>query len=73
MANAIRALVTHEHLIAEGAGAAGLAAVLAGKIQIADRRVVVIVSGGNIDTARLARILGGREPAPRLTPDWAGI
>lgn len=38
-----------EHLIAEGAGAVGVAALLAGKVQAAGRRVAVIVSGGNVD------------------------
>jgi len=47
-------------VIAEGAGAAPLAAALAGK---AGRgRVVCVISGGNIDSARLARILVGEAP-----------
>jgi threonine dehydratase len=57
IALAIRALAAHEHLIAEGAGAAGLAAVLAGQIPVEGRHVVVIVSGGNIDLERLKGLL----------------
>lgn len=53
---AIRGLVRHEHLVAEGAGAVGVAAVLACRI-CRDRATAVIVSGANIDAAKLARIL----------------
>ena len=56
--DAIRGLVREEHLIAEGAGAAAVAAVLARKVG-AGRRMVALVSGGNIDAARLAAILAG--------------
>ena len=44
-------------LLVEGAGAVGLAAVLAGKIQVAGKRVAVVLSGGNVDTNRIARVL----------------
>ena len=54
--DAIRGLVREEHLIAEGAGAAATAAVLARKIG-PGRRVVALVSGANIDAARLTQIL----------------
>ena len=37
-------------LLVEGAGAVGLAAVLAGKIQVVGKRVAVVLSGGNVDT-----------------------
>ncbi len=55
--DAVRALVTHDHLIAEGAGAVGVAALLAG-VRPRGRNVAVVVSGSNIDTARLASLLG---------------
>jgi len=55
---ALVGLVTHEHLIAEGAGAAATAAILAGRVDVSGLRVVAIVSGGNIDRARLAALLG---------------
>jgi threonine dehydratase len=58
LAEGIRGLVAHEHLVAEGAGIAAAAAVLAGRIDVTGRRVAVIVSGGNIDAARLSAILG---------------
>jgi len=53
---AVRDLVVHEHLVAEGAGAAAVAA-LAGGLRVAGRFVAVVVSGSNIDAARLARLL----------------
>ena len=48
------------HLVIEPGGAAGLAAVLAGKAQI-DGRTVVILSGGNTDTADFARVIAGAQ------------
>jgi len=60
LAAAIKGLVESEHLVAEGAGAAGVAAVVAHRgrlIDVSGRRVVVIVSGSNIDRERLAAIL----------------
>jgi threonine dehydratase len=56
---AVRGMATHDHLIAEGAGAAGAAALLEGRLPMAGRRVAVIVSGSNIDAARLAGLLVG--------------
>jgi len=54
----IRGLVANEHLIAEGAGIAGVAAALAGRTHLKGRRVAVIVSGANIDVERLRALLG---------------
>jgi threonine dehydratase len=56
---AIRGLVREEHLIAEGAGAAATAAVVAGRAG-PGQRIVALVSGANIDAARLVEILGAR-------------
>ena len=57
LAAAIVGLVDAEHLIAEGAGAAAAAALVGARIDVRDRQVGVIVSGGNIDRARLASLL----------------
>ena len=59
-AAAVRLLAERLHVIAEGAGALGLAAALSGRA--GGGRVVCIVSGGNIDSARLATILRGGIP-----------
>jgi threonine dehydratase len=57
LAGTIAGLVEAEHVIAEGAGAAAPAAILGGRIDVRDRHVAVIVSGSNIDRARLAALL----------------
>lgn len=60
VAAAIKLLAERNHVIAEGAGAAPVAAALAGR---AGRgKVVCIVSGGNIDTDKLIKILQGAVP-----------
>ncbi len=53
----IRGLATREHLIAEGAGIAGVAAVLSKRVDLKGRRAAVIVTGANIDGDRLRKIL----------------
>jgi threonine dehydratase len=55
---AVVGLVDAEHLVAEGAGAAGVAALVGGRASVRGRRVAVIVTGSNIDRARLAAVLG---------------
>lgn len=57
LASAIVGLAESEHLIAEGAGAAGVAAVCARQVDLARRHAVVVVTGANIDRQRLARLL----------------
>jgi threonine dehydratase len=60
IAAAIRLLALKHRVIAEGAGAATVAAALAGRAGGGD--VVCVVSGGNLDAAKLAIILGGGTP-----------
>lgn len=60
VAAAVRLLAERARVVAEGAGAAGVAAALAGKAE--EGRIVSIVSGGNIDSGKLARILEGGLP-----------
>jgi threonine dehydratase len=57
IAAAIRLLLFHSHNLAEGAGAAPLAAALQLRSQFAGKRVALILSGGNIDTATLRWVL----------------
>ena len=60
IAAAVRLLVERNHVVAEGAGAASVAAAVAGR---AGRgKVVCVVSGGNIDASTLATILQGKTP-----------
>jgi threonine dehydratase len=46
-------------LVMEPSGASALAALLSGKLDAAERRVGIIVSGGNVDAARYAAIIAG--------------
>lgn len=55
--DAIRLLATHAKQIAEGAGAASLAAVIKLKDQLRGKKVVGILSGGNLPLARFAALL----------------
>lgn len=59
IAEAMRILFRDTHNVAEGAGAAALAAVLADRDRLAGRRVGAVLSGGNVDTALYARVLEG--------------
>ena len=58
--DAIRTLALRARVIAEGAGATSVAAALEGKA--GSGKVVCVVSGGNIDTVHLAKILEGGSP-----------
>ena len=57
VASAILALVEKQKMIAEGAGATAVAAVMAGKFDLKGKRVVAVVSGGNIDVTSLSRVI----------------
>ncbi|KAA5804439.1 threonine/serine dehydratase [Alkalicaulis satelles] len=55
--HAMRAAFEHLKLVLEPGGAAALAAVLSGRVEVKGRTVVVIASGGNVDPAVFARAL----------------
>lgn len=55
---AIFALLEAEQLVVEGSGAVGVAALLFDKVDLKGRKVVAVISGGNIDIDLLAEILG---------------
>ena len=58
IAEAILALIEKEKMIAEGAGAVPVAAVLSGKLPELDgKKVCCVVSGGNIDVTILSRVI----------------
>lgn len=59
VAQAMRVYFADTHNVAEGAGAAALAAAIQQRGRWAGRRVGVVLSGGNVDTATYARILAG--------------
>ena len=77
---AVNAFLTHQKTMAEGAGAAGLAALLANPERFAGRRVGLILCGGNIDPRILSSIMfrelerESRVVSFRLTiPDRPGV
>jgi threonine dehydratase len=49
LGRAMKGLATEERLIVEGAGAAAVAAVMAGKASAPGQRVIALVTGGNVD------------------------
>jgi threonine dehydratase len=60
VAEAVRLVAERARVIAEGAGALSVATALSGRVQA--KKIVCIVSGGNIDPAVLSRILVGEQP-----------
>ena len=56
-AAAILTLMEKEKVVSEGAGAVSVAAVLFGKLPVEGKKVVCVVSGGNIDVNILARVI----------------
>ena len=63
IAEAMRVLYDTTHQVAEGAGAAATAALLQEASRQQGRRVGVVMSGGNIERARLRIVLDGGTPA----------
>ncbi len=57
IAEAILVLLEREKSLAEGAGAAPLAALLQGRLPVAGKRVAVVICGGNLDVNVLSRII----------------
>ena len=62
IADAIRLLVERNRVVAEGAGGAPVAAALSGRA--GEGKMACVVSGGNIDSEKLAAILVGEIPGP---------
>lgn len=57
IATAILTLMEQQKLVAEGAGAVSVAAVMFNKLPIKNKKVVCLVSGGNIDVTILSRVI----------------
>ena len=57
IAAAILALMERHKLVTEGAGAASVAAVMFGKVDLQGKKVVSVLSGGNIDVTILSRVI----------------
>ena len=63
IADAIRLYYTTTHNLAEGAGAAPLAALMQERHRYAGKRVGLVLSGGNIDMPMMEKILRGETPS----------
>ncbi|MBX3660421.1 MAG: threonine dehydratase [Ramlibacter sp.] len=61
VAQAMRVLFADTHNVAEGAGAAGLAAAMQQRERLQGRRVGVALTGGNVDSEVFARVLAGAD------------
>ena len=62
---AMRGLLERGKLLVEGAGAVGVAALLAGRMEgRRGRKVAAVLSGGNVDFERLRALLGPGDPPP---------
>lgn len=57
ISSAILALIEKQKMIAEGAGAVAVAAAMFNKFPIKGKKVVSVVSGGNIDVTSLSRVI----------------
>ncbi len=57
--DAMRACYEDTHNLAEGAGAAALAGALQERAKIAGKRIGLVLTGGNVDRAMYAAVLGG--------------
>lgn len=71
IAEAILLLLERERTVAEGAGAVGLAALLHRPLGLGGKRVVLLISGGNIDVNLLSRVIQrGLVKSGRLCRLW---
>jgi threonine dehydratase len=57
LAEGVRVALRTTHNLAEGAGAASIAAALALKEQLRGKKVIAVMSGGNLDAAKLRKVL----------------
>lgn len=78
IASAIVLLLERAKMLVEGAGAVGLAALLSGVVKVEGQKVVVLVSGGNIDVARVlpaavAEALSRHDATEGIGPNVAGL
>ena len=57
IASAILTVLEKQKLVAEGAGAVGIAAAMYGKVNVKGKKVCALLSGGNVDVTMLERII----------------
>ena len=68
IAAAIVSLMEDQKIVSEGAGATTVAAVLFGQVNVADKKTVCLVSGGNVDVTMISKVITeGLNKACRIT------
>ncbi len=58
--------IEKEHLVVEGGGAVGIAALLADKVRNLGKKVVVVISGSNVNLSTLIEIAQGHYPYQKI-------
>jgi threonine dehydratase len=58
IAAAMRAVLEHEHILIEGSAAVTVAALLSGRLTVAGRRTVLVLTGRNVAPSVLRATLG---------------
>jgi threonine dehydratase len=68
IADAMVALLAADQVVAEGAGAVGVAALRSGKVKVAPGPAVAVITGANVDAQVLARLLAEHYPGGGAPP-----
>ena len=73
IASAILTVLEKQKLVAEGAGAVGIAAAMYGKVDVKGKKVCALLSGGNVDVTMLERIITRGLAKERRTASFATV
>ena len=73
IAGAILRVLEKQKLVAEGAGAVGIAAAMYGKVDVKGKKVCALLSGGNVDVTMLERIINSGLAQERRTVSFSTI
>ena len=73
IAGAILRVLEKQKLVAEGAGAVGIAAAMYGKVDVKGKKVCALLSGGNVDVTMLERIINSGLAQERRTVSFSTL
>ena len=73
IASAILTVLEKQKLVAEGAGAVGIAAAMYGKVDVKGKKVCALLSGGNVDVTMLERIITRGLAKERRTASFSTV
>ena len=62
IAEGMRHLFFEEGIVAEGGAAVGVSGILAGKVEVENRKAAIVVSGANVDRQAWLDVIQGRQP-----------